>query len=234
MSYCVHCGVELADSEATCPLCATPVVDPHRLTTSEPTFVEELEASAGRKLNRKFLVSAIFLLLAVPFVITAAVGWIISSNFNWALYVAGAELVVWAFVCLPLLAPRVPPYILIVIDGCVVVALLALIAALSGGMRWFLIIGLPVTALMTGSICLFTLAVRRTRLSAGAKVGWAFIILAVDVMMIGVIVGLYRGTSVLPLWGWVSALPCAVLGVVLLILGHSERVSDWARRKMFL
>ena len=28
MSYCVHCGVQLAPSEARCPLCQTPVVDP--------------------------------------------------------------------------------------------------------------------------------------------------------------------------------------------------------------
>ena len=28
MSYCVHCGVELADSEKRCPLCHTRVVDP--------------------------------------------------------------------------------------------------------------------------------------------------------------------------------------------------------------
>ncbi len=28
MSYCVHCGVELAESEARCPLCNTKVVDP--------------------------------------------------------------------------------------------------------------------------------------------------------------------------------------------------------------
>ena len=28
MSYCVHCGVELADCEPKCPLCGTEVLDP--------------------------------------------------------------------------------------------------------------------------------------------------------------------------------------------------------------
>ncbi len=30
MSYCVHCGVELAPSEEKCPLCKTPVMDPNQ------------------------------------------------------------------------------------------------------------------------------------------------------------------------------------------------------------
>jgi len=35
MSYCVHCGVELAPSEESCPLCKTPVLDPNQ-PWSEP------------------------------------------------------------------------------------------------------------------------------------------------------------------------------------------------------
>ena len=31
MSYCVHCGVELAPSERDCPLCGTAVLNPRRL-----------------------------------------------------------------------------------------------------------------------------------------------------------------------------------------------------------
>ncbi len=39
MSYCVHCGVKLAPSEARCPLCQTPVVDP--VTPYDPSVPKE-------------------------------------------------------------------------------------------------------------------------------------------------------------------------------------------------
>ena len=39
MSYCVHCGVKLAPSEARCPLCKTPVVDP--VTPYDPSVPKE-------------------------------------------------------------------------------------------------------------------------------------------------------------------------------------------------
>ncbi len=45
MSYCVHCGVELAPSEEKCPLCKTPVMDPNQAwrEPEERPYPERLE-----------------------------------------------------------------------------------------------------------------------------------------------------------------------------------------------
>ena len=36
MSYCVNCGVKLDPSLKYCPLCNTPVINPHDLSKMQP------------------------------------------------------------------------------------------------------------------------------------------------------------------------------------------------------
>lgn len=232
MSYCVHCGVRLADSEQSCPLCGTKVVDPARLTTSEPMF-EETDEPAARRVNPTFVASLVFLLLVVPFAVTAIVGLCVPADLSWALYVIGALLVAWVLIFLPLHLPRRRPYGFLLVDAGAAVALMALIAAFTHGWRWFLILGLPCTALALGAALMAAFVVRRG-INAGTKLGWLLIIVAVVLMLLGIDVGLYSGSTVLPAWGWVSAIPCTVLGVLLIILSQSARIAAWAERKMFI
>ena len=236
MSYCVHCGVQLADAESACPLCGTPVVDPGRVPGqgAEPMFVEQWEAKAGRKVNWRFVVNLVFFVLALPFAVTGIVGLCVPADMAWTIYVLASLLMLWVVAVLPLFVRLKRPYVYLLIDAGAAVALLAIIAAFTHGWRWFLILGLPLTALALGAALMMTFVIRRSRLTGGAKAGWCFVIAAVEVMCIGIDVGLFRGTSVLPLWGWVSALPCTVLGLVLVILGSSVRVSEWVRKNLFI
>ena len=236
MSYCVHCGVRLADAENACPLCGTPVVDPSRIegAGAEPMFVEKWEAKAGRKVNWRFAVNLVFLVLASPFLVTLIVGLCVPADLSWTVYVLAALLVLWIVAVLPLIVRLKKPYVYLLIDAGAALAMLAIVAAFTHGWRWFLILGLPLTALALGVALMMTFVIRRSRVTVGAKVGWCFIIMAVEIILVGIDVGLFRGTSVLPLWSWVSALPCAVFGVVLVLLGSSVTVSEWVRKNLFI
>ncbi len=234
MSYCVHCGVELADSEAACPLCDTPVVDPHRLTTAEPSFAEVVDLSKKPGLNRRFIISCVLLLLAVPFLVTAIVGWFVSANLNWALYVFGAELCLWVFLVYPLLAPKRRPYVFLVVDGVATAALVALIAGLSGGWDWYVRLALPLITLWLLVAVGMTYLIRRDYLSAGTKVGGALMIVACGVLLTGSLVALYQGAAATPVWAWAAFLPCIVLGLAVILLSRSVAVNEWVRRNLFL
>ena len=77
MSYCVNCGVELADSERRCPLCHTEVHNPRqpydrkipkhaygtanlaRYTSSSKQIMEAVTALFDRIIDRKLLVRRI-------------------------------------------------------------------------------------------------------------------------------------------------------------------------------
>lgn len=234
MSYCVHCGVELADSEGACPLCGTVVVDPHRLTTAEPAFAEHLDISEGHRLNKRFVMGVVALLLAVPFLVTAIVGWFISANLDWALYVVGAELCLWVFVFLPLLAPKRRPYAFLVADGVAVAALLALIAGLNDGGHWYVMLALPLTALWCIAALLFVYIARRSYLSAGAKVGSILMVLACAVLVTGSFVSVFVGAGTTPGWAWAVFLPCVVLGLAVVLLSRSVVVAEWVRKNLFV
>lgn len=238
MSYCVHCGVKLAHTEAACPLCGTPVVDPARSgeagTAASPMFSETGESHVEKRINPRFVASLTFLLLAIPFAVTAIVGVCVPADLSWSLYVMGGLALAWVLVMLPLHLPRRRPYGFLLVDGAAVVAMLALVAAFNHGWRWFLILGLPLTALAMGAALMCTFVLRRRTVPAGAKVGWLFIIAAVCVMLAGIDVGLFCGTTVLPVWGWASAIPCVVLGVLLATLSYNARFVAWAGRRLFI
>ena len=242
MSYCVHCGVQLADWEAACRLCGTPAEDPRREKTAgsganptaAPMFSEAGESHAEKRLNPRFVASLAFLLLAVPFAVTAIVGACVPADLSWALYVIGGLALAWVLVMLPLHLPRRRPYGFLLVDGAAVVAMLALVAAFNHGWRWFLILGLPLTALGLGAALMCTFILRRRTVPAGAKAGWLFLVAAVLVMCVGIAVGLCRGTSVLPVWGWASAIPCVVIGVLLVVLSYNDRFAAWAERRLFI
>ena len=74
MSYCVNCGVELADSEKRCPLCDTEVINP-RKPWREPEdfpYPRHLEPVRERA-NRVFFASVASLILCVPAAVTLLV-----------------------------------------------------------------------------------------------------------------------------------------------------------------
>ena len=239
MSYCVHCGVKLTDGAASCPLCGTPVIDPNRTAakaggTAVPMFSERDEDRTAKRINPRFVASMIFAVLAVPFAVTAIVDLCVPANLTWALYVIGGLALAWVLVMLPLHLPKRQPYMFLLVDGADAVAMLALVAAFNHGWRWFLILGLPCTALAMGAALMVSFVLRRRTVPSGAKAGWLLVIAAVTVMCVGVVVGLYRGTGVLPVWGWASAIPCVVLGVLLIILSYNDRFAAWAERRLFL
>ncbi|MEG1385319.1 MAG: hypothetical protein RSD08_08485, partial [Oscillospiraceae bacterium] len=71
MSYCVNCGVELAESEKRCPLCNTEVINPskpeHRVREYPyPKRVETL----SRQIDKRFLVWIAGMIMLIPTIVT--------------------------------------------------------------------------------------------------------------------------------------------------------------------
>lgn len=91
MSYCVHCGVELAPSEARCPLCQTPVVDP--AAPYDPTLPREFPIRSREQrleINPLTTLSLAAVLLAVPALICLLIDLLANGRLIWSLYPIGA------------------------------------------------------------------------------------------------------------------------------------------------
>lgn len=233
MSYCVHCGVKIADYEKSCPLCGTPVIDPNRIVQGEPLFIDRMDLTEHR-INRTFIATLVFVLLLVPFAVTAILDFVLSVQLTWAFYVLGAEGCFGVFFLLPFLFPKASPYWFAIADAAAAAAYLLLIAALTGGMGWYFTLGFPL-AMLSGWFAVLSLFIARQKhLGKLAITGWLLLTLAVFLFGIDSIISQYVNGSFLPVWAWYASTPLLVLGIVIIILSRSIRINEWIRRKLFL
>ena len=115
MSYCVKCGVELADTANECPLCNTQVLlaDDMRLGNGadKPTslYPDRLQRSVKPRLNlvtgRPVVLMATFL-LAIPFLITLLVDIRGNGRITWSFYPMMSLVLVWLMLAYPALLSR--------------------------------------------------------------------------------------------------------------------------------
>ena len=90
MSYCVNCGVELADSETRCPLCGVEVVTPVKpwVEPKTPPYPERLERIMSR-IDRRFFAGLLGVILLIPVCITLLIDLLANNGVTWSAYVVG-------------------------------------------------------------------------------------------------------------------------------------------------
>lgn len=234
MSYCVHCGVKLADYESVCPLCGTQVLDPHReaCDDAEPLFLDRME-TAEKRINTRFLTGLITVILLIPFALTTILDLLFSFGLTWSMYVFGAILCLWAFVVFPISKPGRSPYLYAGINLAATPLFLWLIATFNGG-TWFMPLALPLVLLAGVVSMLMIWVLHMKKLSKIAKAGWLIFLLAFLPAGIDVIVTHYLTGSVIPVWAWFVTIPLLALSITALIISRSIALSEWIRRKLFL
>lgn len=112
--YCVKCGVELAESERSCPLCKTPVYHPSLPDEPERTYPEFVRTKD--EMNPKglyFIISVIFLIAAlIPTVCDIS----LNSRIEWSGLVIGGILLCYIILVLPRWWKRATPAIFVPVD----------------------------------------------------------------------------------------------------------------------
>ena len=125
MSYCVNCGVELANSEKRCPLCGVEAVNPADLRCPDgydeafPKTREPLESA----FDRGMWIKIVSIVLALPAAICFVSNMLYHSADFWSLYVMGALAVAWTFCVSPFLFKRYFPLLWIVAATAVIARL---------------------------------------------------------------------------------------------------------------
>lgn len=236
MSYCVHCGVELASSEKECPLCHTPVVDPQPQNTDneESIFPSRLDPDDFKKVNVRFLVFVIGLVLLIPLVAVIVINLLVSHNLSWSLYVLGAEACLWSFFVLPLNYRLKVPYLYILADTIVVGCYLALIWKTSGTSNWYWPLGLPLV-LATGVYALFTMAIVRNRkINRLEMSGWTITLQAIYMAAVDMIIYHFLTGMISLSWSWYVAVPLLICSIVIIIFSRSATIQEWIHRNLFV
>ncbi|MBE6763086.1 MAG: hypothetical protein E7553_01835 [Ruminococcaceae bacterium] len=140
--YCVQCGVKLADSQKSCPLCGTVVCHPSfDRSKAEPLFPENrLPPKPHRSLGGTILTTVSFLIVSVTLLICDLN---IAHSVTWSGYVLGALLIIYNAFVLPSWFRNPNPVIFVPIAFATVVVYLLYIDLVTNG-DWFLSFAFPV------------------------------------------------------------------------------------------
>lgn len=150
MSYCVNCGVELAESERVCPLCAAPVInalDPWKEPKAYP-YPKTLER-VEKKIDRRYGVILATILLLVPVIVSVMTDVLLSGRVSWSWFVIGGGGCFFVWVLLPFVFTGKNMYRNLFFDVLAALLYLFLIDVNTQG-TWFLPVALPIALLVGG------------------------------------------------------------------------------------
>ena len=228
--YCIKCGVRLADTEKKCPLCNTAVCHPDfKPGAEQPLYPSDKMPQSNS--GSKALNGAVIILFLIPVLVCFFADWFLDGKIEWFFYVAGALLLSYVALALPLWFKRPNPVIFVPCDFVTATLYLMYINWATGG-NWFISFAFPVVA----GVCLITCTVvtlmhylRKGKLYI---LGGAFIALGAFMLLIEF---LMKITFALNFIGW-SIYPLVVLflfGTLLIYLAINSTARKILKRKIF-
>ena len=110
--YCIKCGVKMADTEPKCPLCGTAVCHPDFIGI-EATPLYPTHRVPKTHSNSKVLSGALIILFLIPLLVCLVADWQANGRLDWFGYVAGAAIVVYVALILPLWFRKPNPVIFV-------------------------------------------------------------------------------------------------------------------------
>mgnify|MGYP001518541328 CR=1 FL=1 len=210
MSYCVKCGVELDEGAERCPLCGTPAWKPDE---TEPRYFPTKPAEVPRA-SRRAAAALLTAMLASVSLCCGLLNLILPTEHPWALYVAGAAVMLWIWFALPMLVRGIPIFFRLTAD----------VAAI-GIYVWIISVALH------GVVFLLSFLLRDGRRSRLSSI--AMCIGAVGLMAMGVEYCLDRYFLEVwqPSWSLVVLVICIGLIIPLRIVRRVPSLREEARRR---
>lgn len=230
--YCINCGVKLADTEKSCPLCGTQVFHP-TLTRPEgeplyPQGKKPLPVKTSRVAQT--VVTVLFLL---PLLLVLIADLRQGGGVSWSGYVIGALLVGYVCVVLPVWFQKPNPVIFVPCGFASVLMFLLYIDLVNGG-GWFLSFAFPVVGGLGIIVTAMTSLLRYVRrgklyIYGGTAIAIGGLMLATE-FLLDITFGIPRfyGWSLYPLTTLV------LLGGLLIFLAICRSARQTMERKFFI
>ena len=227
--YCVKCGVKLSDTEKLCPLCHTAPGEKLERNEANPLYPQNRYPEPP--VRRNAVNGAILFLFLIPVLATFFVDLRANGRLDWCFYVAGAVLLSYVVLALPLWFQNPNPVIFVPCDFAAATAYLLLICLATKG-RWYLGFALPVTgciALIVTAVITLLRYVKKGRLYilGGAMIAMGGVMLLMEFLMTVTFSMAFTGWSVYPL------IALSLLGGLLIFLAINKSARERMERKFF-
>lgn len=231
--YCIKCGVELADSENSCPLCLTrvyhpdierPAADP--LFPDNPVHRKQTVSRAGGL----FIVTSMFVLgILLPFICDMK----LNGSATWSGLVIGAVMLAYTVMVLPFWFARPNPVVFLPIDFAAAGLYLLFIDIYTGG-NWFFSFALPTVG---GSALILTAVVALCRYVRRGYLyifGGATILSGILILLIEFLLNLTFDLNKELVWSIYPFVACLLIGLMLIVIAISPALRTTLQKKFFV
>ena len=228
--YCVNCGVELSDTEKSCPLCGISVSHPVLIRReADPLYPPETYPTASSRLGPAILGTIAFLL---PLLIVLLCDVEVHRAVTWSGYVIGALLAGYVILVLPRWFPSPNPVIFVPCSFAAVGLYLLYINLVTGG-HWFLPFAFPITGcigLIVTAVVTLLRYLRRGRLYI---LGGAFMALGLFMPLMELLLNLTFHRPGFAAWSLYPMTALILLGGFLIFLAICRPAREAMERRFF-
>ena len=231
--YCIKCGVELADSEKSCPLCQTPVFHP-LLTQPDGKALYPTSQNPSRKIRPwgwHIVVTAVLFLL--PSIVTVLIDLQVRGAITWSGYVVGALQMLYVIAVLPTWFHRPNPVIFVPCAFLSVGVYLLYINLVTDG-RWFLSFAFPVLGglgLIITTVVTLCRYIHRGRLYI---FGGGSITLGLFMPVMELLLNYTFHRTRFVAWSFYPLSALVILGIILLVVALCRPVRESFSTRFFL
>ena len=234
MSYCVNCGVELAEYIRKCPLCSTEVINPNNPYdfASEPPYPEYTHAPK-QQLSPKVLLSLIAILFLLPITVCILADVSFDGTFGWSGYVIASLFAVYTVISSALIVHKESVLLDLIFDHMAVLLLLVYVDMQTNGM-WFTSFALPLicTSAVSSMLMVILIKVLKKRLLTVISIGLylsGFVCIITDLL---IEYNFYNNVTVK--WSLYPFISLVIIGSFLMFIDNNKFIKRRLEKKFFI
>ena len=234
MSYCVNCGVELAEYIKKCPLCSTEVINPNNPydLASSPNY-PEYQPVPKSKTSAKLILGIIAILFILPIAVCMLADMSYNGIVSWSGYVIASLFAVYTIIASALTVHGESLLLEQVFDYMAIILLLVYIEEQSGG-SWFLPLALPlvICIALTTLILTFLAKILAKRILTVISVGMFLCSIICVICDILIKYNYYSNVSIG--WSLYPFISLVIIGSVLLFIDNNKFIKRRFEKKFFI
>lgn len=227
--YCAKCGVNLADTEHSCPLCGFPA-HPDLKREAEPLYPPKKDPV---RVNSKAVHGVALFFYLLPILVCLQCDLLMTGSVTWSGYVLGALLVFYVTVSLPMWFHRPNPVIFVPCSFAAAAVFLWYIDwSVRGG--WFWGFALPVTAVFALVVTAMVALLRYVPKGALYTIGGGLLTLGAFMPVMGWLVNETFFTGGFAIWSVYPTTSLVLVGGLLIFLAICAPARRVLQRKLFI
>lgn len=235
MAFCVKCGVELSDTEKSCPLCNTIVFHPDMQRPESKPLYPAHEVFSETQINKSGALFILTTLCILAIVVTLLCDLSINGGITWSHYVWSGIVMLYIIVVLPIWFRRPNPVIFVASDYAALTIYLWFICYLTGG-TWFLTFCLPVVGLNAILVITMIVLIRYVRHGILYIIGGGFIVSGLFMLLTELLIN-YTFEIREPfrlIWSIYPFAAFFIIGIALIIIAINRPLRELLNRKFFV